>query len=183
MFPVSQHAKRQRGGITILVVLSLLVLLTAAAIGLSKNSLREVMIVGSAREGAIVRNTADAGIEFSFAWMNLASQSTSGTQGGELQKVMRAIQDQTKAPGVLYAIPVTADNTITAGGSSTPANYALSMMFMGPMGTKGTSQTGQQPADEGLLLWDLRSQGTLSVGSQSFIHTREAFLTTPITNN
>lgn len=42
---------RERGGITIMVVLMLLVLLTIAAVSMSKNAVREVIIAGTSARG------------------------------------------------------------------------------------------------------------------------------------
>ncbi|MCL1909095.1 MAG: hypothetical protein FWG12_07000 [Holophagaceae bacterium] len=60
----------QLGGTTILVVLTLLVLLTVAALSMSKNSFREIQTGGFLRQGAMAKNVADSGIEWSIYWID-----------------------------------------------------------------------------------------------------------------
>lgn len=77
---MSSTLHRQSGAITIMVALMLLVLLTVAAVGMSRNSFREVVISGTSRQGSMVRNSSDAGLEWALYWMDLRNvQSGVGT--------------------------------------------------------------------------------------------------------
>jgi hypothetical protein len=64
-----RRSPTQAGGITILVALMLLVFLTVVAVGMSRNSFREIVISGTSRQGSMVRNIADSGIEWGIFWL------------------------------------------------------------------------------------------------------------------
>ena len=58
--PTAKGSSSQRGGITIIVTLMLLVLLTISAVAMSRNAFREVVISGTTRQGSMVRNMPEA---------------------------------------------------------------------------------------------------------------------------
>ena len=58
----------QKGGVTILMALVLLVIMSAAAFSLSQNSIRELSIVGTVTHGAKAAAAADSGIDWYVIW-------------------------------------------------------------------------------------------------------------------
>src|ERR1035437_102355 len=69
----------EAGGITIVVALMLLVLLTVAAVAMSRNSLREIVTSGFTRQGAMARNAADSGIEWGIYWIDVDNSKSVGS--------------------------------------------------------------------------------------------------------
>jgi len=198
----------QTGGITILVALALLVLLTIAAVGMSRNSFREVVISGTSRQGAMVRNSADAGIEWSVYWLDLANAPSATLTGAQLQTMKSWLLlndtksgqawDVIKGPTNLYTTPP-AVNTLPADQIfSTVANnsqgFSIAMTRMGKLPitdmSQGTVQGTFSPAQGGISkqapdLWAVRSDGQLKVGTDpllapTFLHSKEAWISTPV---
>jgi Tfp pilus assembly protein PilX len=193
----------QTGGITILVALSLLVLLTIAAVGMSRNSFREVIISGTSRQGAMVRNAADAGIEWSIYWLDLSNAPSATLTGIKLQTLKnKLLQDDTLAgkaydvhTGNIYPPLITSLQSdqifTTVPGSSQGFSIAMTRMGKLPITdtSQGTTQAGFTPAQGGISkqapdLWAVRSDGELKVGTgllaPTFVHSKEAWITTPI---
>lgn len=75
----------ETGGITILVAMSLLILMMVVGFGMTKGSLREAVVAGTIRQGSMVRNVADSGIEWAVYWMysnnggNINATKSNGT--------------------------------------------------------------------------------------------------------
>lgn len=199
--PPSTPPSSQRGGIAILVVLMLLVLLTLAAVGMSRNSFREIVTLGTARQGAGARNLADSGIEFSILWLQPSSQlpAPSGSSAEKLQTL-----SQTLVAGLKYGSPYKVDDgsPYTGTDTSTPPNdrqipsgsgngFNLALTAMGKMPTTDQSQTmgsfssGYTPAAGTTNLaaqdiWCVRSDGVLNAnGVMKFTHSKEAWISTP----
>jgi hypothetical protein len=189
----------ERGGITILVSLMLLVLLTIAAVGMSRNSFREILISASARQGSMARNVADSGIEFGILWMQSGTQlaAASGSSAAQLQSLADyLLQNQLYgAPYMLNRSPYTATNSATPpadlqvpAGSGNGFNLALTSMGKMPMTnqsqTVGSSSTGYTPAAGNIALtapdiWALRSDGVVSVAGVTFTNSKEAWISSP----
>lgn len=195
----------QAGGITIIVSLMLLVLITVAAMGMSKNALRELSIAGTSRQGAMARNVADSGIEWSVYWLdstntNFASAPTTAIGLRNLKVKLTADPtlagkaynpiDQGIYPSTLPTPP--ADTTLAAVGGTTQG-YTLGLTRMGKLPITGTSQgVGQgsyRPATgpEQVLapdLWALRSDSQVTTGTApfatTFFHSKEAWVSTPV---
>lgn len=200
------RVRSQAGGITILVALMLLVLLTIAGVGMSRNAFREVVISGTARQGAMVRNTADAGLEWAICWLDMGNapaasgtaasmQTLKGTLLADDSKAGRAYDVLSRA---LYAGPWDAgqaDLKYTAGTGATTTTQWMSMALtrMGKLPIADTSQGNLQgafsPARGGTPtqapdLWALRSDAQLKVGTglfaPVFVHSKEAWISTPV---
>lgn len=203
----SFHA--QSGGITILVALMMLVLLTVGAIGMSRNAFREVVVAGTVRQGAMTRNVADSGIEWSIFWLhqdNTNAPTATATALKNLQ--IQLLQDPTLAgrphdpttggiytPSAPPAVPADLrlpDVTSSTGQVST-LGYTLGLTRMGKLPVTDMSQTadasGFRPASGGEIkqapdLWAVRSDALVKVGTGSlaptFIHGKEAWISTPV---
>jgi len=198
----SRGRRDERGGVTILVSLALLVLLTIAAVGMSRNSFREVLISASTRQGSMARNVADSGIEFGILWMQPATTlpAASGTSAAQLQN----LSDYLLAGqyyGLAYSLGPTPPSLYTGTNSATPNadlqvpalsgngfNLALTAMGKMPMVTQsqtvGASTTGYTPAAGNLALtapdlWALRSDGVITFGGTTFTNSKEAWISSP----
>ncbi|WP_005033771.1 hypothetical protein [Holophaga foetida] len=193
----------QAGGITILVVLMLLVLLTIAAIGMSKNAFREIIISGTARQGSMARNVADSGIEWSIYWLDL-NNSASASAAAEA-KILNSLKlallaDPTKSgtpwdaaktgftsykPGANPAI--TLPDQATLSGTSQAFTLGLTRMGKLPVTDMGqglgsgafTPATGSE-SKQAPDLWAVRSDSQVSIGGVVFSHAKEAWISTPV---
>ena len=196
-----QHDPRstQTGGITILVSLMLLVLLTIAALGMSRNSFREIVTSGFSRQGAMTRNVADSGIEWSIHWIDLENGKLA-TSGAALQ--LNTLKTTLLADETLAGV----SKDISSGGDYTPGGTLQSdLKLPGPTGviqgfTLGLTRMGKlpvtdisqgsgsgafTPASGGPLrqapdLWAVRSDAQVQQGSVTFIHAKEAWISTPV---
>lgn len=66
-FPPASRAS-ERGGVTIIVALILIVLMGLAAFGMSRNALRELASSGSVIQGSKASGAADAGLDWFVTW-------------------------------------------------------------------------------------------------------------------
>jgi hypothetical protein len=171
----SAWRKSQAGGVVILVVLSLLVLMTVAAMGMSRNSLREVMIVGSARQAASVRQLADAGLEFSLLWSDPQNVGT-GAGAKDYQEKMRYLLVTPEEQGNYHDIPKgSGDMKMTSGDT-----YELRLLRLGKLPVLKTSVPDERLYND---IWVSQSVGVAKVGTLVFQHRKEAWLTTPAQSN
>ena len=194
-----QTPSAQRGGITILVALMLLVLLTVTAVGMSRNAFREVVISGTERQGAQARNVADSGCEYGILWMSPPSLrvAPASSSAEKLQGLAaHLLEDQ------LYGTPYDlGQNACTTSNTGTPPadlqvpaqsgnGFNLALTAMGKLPTANQSQSagsvtsGFTPAIGGLNLaapdlWALRSDGVAKAGEVTFYHSKEAWISTP----
>lgn len=178
------------GGITILVSLMLLVLITIVAVSMSKNTLREVVISGTTRQASQVRNLADTGLEWSIYWM---ADDLTGTRSAPASSSgAKALRDQrdtfisSQQTGVPSAAISNADMTLaTTNGIS--QRFQLVLTYMGNPRLKYTQSdvraSSISAASPGTVqLWSVRSDGILDYGSgPTFVHRREAWFTMPPT--
>ena len=196
----------QAGGITILVALMLLVFLTIVAVGMSRNSFREVVNSGTSRQGAQVRNVADSGVEWGIFWMDIANSgaAVTGSTAQSLTQLKSALlgdpsysgrpYDASSATPTAYDVTDThalpADLSFPVINGMTPG-YSIALTRMGKLPITDTSQgsgSGAYAPAQGNEnktapdLWAIRSDGQLSSGllGNTFIHSKEAWITTPV---
>lgn len=196
----------QSGGITILVALMLLVLLTIAAVGMSRNSFREVVSSGTSRQGAMVRNTADAGIEWSIYWLDLNNAKSASDSALQLQSLKSWLLLNEPNAGKAYALDQALfDPNSLPSPSSFPDDqkvpnaagnlqgYSTALTRMGKLPitdmSQGITQGTFAPAQGGINkqapdLWAVRSDAQLQVGTgllaPVFVHSKEAWISTPV---
>lgn len=196
----------QSGGITILVALMLLVLLTIAAVGMSRNSFREVVSSGTSRQGAMVRNTADAGIEWSIYWLDLNNAQSAADSGLKLHALKNWLLLNEPNAGKAYDLDMglfdpsdlpspssfAADQKLpNALGNLQGFTTALTRMGKLPITdmSQGITQGTFAPAQGGVNkqapdLWAVRSDAQLQVGTgllaPVFVHSKEAWISTPV---
>ena len=208
MSPNRPRFHAETGGITILVVLMLLVLLTIAAIGMSRNSLREVVSSGTVRQGAMVRNTADAGVEWSIYWLDIQNSGTAAGTALNMKNLKLTLLEHDDYSGVPYdvyyqapstGVPAISDASVqqlvapTVANNQTKQGYTISMTRMGKLPITDMSQGVQQgtfaPAQGGISkqapdLWAIRSDAQLQVGTgllaPNFQYAKEAWVSTPV---
>ncbi len=193
----------QSGGITILVALSLLVLLTIAAVSMSRNAFREVIISGTSRQGAMVRNTADTGVEWTMYWLELNNAPVATGTGALLGTLKTKLLLNDSLSGQPYDVytqnaytapPSTpqADQTFTTV-TGTTQSFSIALTRMGKLPitdmSQGITQGTFTPAQGGVSkqapdLWAARSDGQVKVGTgllaTTFIHSKEAWISTPV---
>jgi hypothetical protein len=205
----AQGFRSETGGTTIMVSLMLLVLLTIAAIGMSRNSFREAVISGTSRQGSQVRNTGDSGIEWSIFWMDPTNTTSPTPTASALKNLKTQLLLNANQSGVPYdpntggvyntvnppsppadlALPSVTSST----GTVTQLGYTIALTRMGKLPVTDMSQTadasGFRPAAGGEIrqapdLWAVRSDARVTVGvgtfAPTFIHAKEAWISTPV---
>jgi len=193
----------QAGGITILVTLMLLVLITVGAMGMSKNALRELAISGTSRQGSMARNVADSGIEWAVYWVDqYNSPNATGTAlqmnnlkvmlGQNPSKAGVAYDPTTMAPYDPGALPTPPADTTLNSASGTTQGFTVALTRMGKLPitdmSQGVSQGSFTPAAGSVALqapdlWALRSDSQIKVGTgpfaMTFFQAKEAWVSTP----
>ncbi|WP_372342200.1 hypothetical protein [Geothrix sp. PMB-07] len=169
----------------------MLVLLTVSGVSLARNSLREIIISGTSRQGTEVRNVADNGLEWSCYWL---TPDTTGLAKAAPDTAASAFRTQVKTLSASMdrsgeVLPISAVGVMTHSGSDGATRaFNLSLIRMGKQQldlTGGAPSTGaggiSQTIPPELLpdIWSIRSTGTLSVSSVTFQHIREAWVTAP----
>jgi len=188
----------QDGAITILVALMLLVLLTIASLGMSRNSMREIVSSGFARQGAMARNTADSGIHWSIHWMDYfnAPSATGEAQTLNARKQQLLLDDTLAgvAKDVITGADYVPGGTVESGFSlpsptGTTQGFTLGITRMGKMpmldSSQGTGAGDFKPAAGGVNrtapdLWAIRSDAQVVQGGVTFVHAKEGGITTAV---
>lgn len=173
----------EAGGITILVTFMLLVLLTVAAVALSRNALRELIVAGTSRQGTETREIADSGLDYTIYWMiqekenrpTVDPAATSGYAG--LIAAMDKLRSQPELGGRYYAI--TSDGSMTyAPTPGKTGSFDLQILRMGKLPIVLTSQIDERLKPD---LWAIRSDANLTYsGGLDFQNSREMWVSTTI---
>lgn len=188
----------QTGGVTILVSLMLLVLLTIAAVGMSRNSFREIVTSAFSRQGAMARNTADSGIEWSIHWIESENGKLATGSAAFLTTRKTALLVDDTLAGIAKDIKSGSDYAPGAsleadmklpGPSGVTQGFTIGLTRMGKlpitMMSQGAGSSAYTPATGGPLkqapdLWAVRSDAQVQQGGVTFIHAREAWISTPV---
>ena len=192
----------QSGGVTIMVTLSLLILLTVAAISMSKNSFKEIQTSGLMRHGALARNVADSGIEWSIYWISLGNFSAEDPDAIKLIALKDSLAEDNEASGIARDInktkydvykPDNAGDGIrvdkkNVAESAFEQSFTIGLTRMGKLPVTNMSQGvsgGYTPAAGSMSLqapdlWAIRSDAKIKQGSLVFTHARETWVSTPI---
>lgn len=199
---IQKTQRKQQGAITILVALMLLVLLTIASLGMSRNSLREIVSSGFTRQGAMARSVSDSGIEWSIHWLEdeNAKQAGGSVAATTLTQLKRTLLlDPTlagKAKDATQAVPTdyvpgkypSADFDLPSPTGVTQA-YTLGLTQMGKLPIADTSQgsgSGAFTPATGAVnknapdLWAVRSDAQVVQGGVTFVHAKEVWISTPV---
>lgn len=193
----------QAGGITIIVALMLLVLLTVAAVAMSRNSLREIVTSGFSRQGAMARNVADSGIEWSIHWIDLENGKMASGAAQQLTQLKAGLLADDTLSGrakdinsTSFAAPLdyvqggTLQTELQLPGATGLAQgFTLGLTRMGKlpitMMSQGAGSGAFTPASGGPLkqapdLWAVRSDAQVRQGPTTFIHAKEVWISTPV---
>lgn len=200
----ASRPSRERGGVTILVALSMLVLLTVLAMGSSRNSLRDVVISGTMRQGAMARNVADSGIEWSLHWMHDDNGQAAKDSALQLRTMKNALLMDGSKSGIareLYSSdPSNPDVYKPLEGVEKPDLELKGVKDHRQFFTMGITRMGKLPvtdssqgigpgtytpaaggeAKQAPDLWAIRSDGKVVVGGLTFRHAKEAWISTPV---
>lgn len=193
----------ETGGITILVALMLLVLLTIAAVGMSRNSFREIVTTGFVRQGAMARNTADSGVEWAIHWIDLengkvatgVAQQFTAVKAGLLQDPLLA----GKAKDITSTSPAAPSDYVPgssllpeltmAGPAGVTQGFTVGLTLMGKLPIANMSQgigggaftpAAGGPLNQAPDLWAVRSDAQVIQGPTTFIHAKEVWISTPV---
>ena len=195
----------ETGGITIVVALMLLILLTTAAVGMSRNALRDIVTVGFGRQGGMSRNVAESGVGWSIFWMDLENGkvATSGTSAQKLVRLKTALLMDDTRTGSAFDLS-SSDPTsptayspngtvledlklVTSDGSI--QGYTLGLTRMGKLPIVLTSQgmgaSAYAPAAGGKArqapdLWATRADAQVTQTPVTFVHAKEVWFSTPV---
>jgi hypothetical protein len=158
---LNARSRSQAGGITILVALMLLVFLSLICAGMTRNSFREILTSGTARQASMARSSADSGIEWAMFWIypnNVPDATNASAQlfAGPTGLVNTLLANQTlaghyvqlsnfsPAAPVLYTGPgnqtMPADLAVTTPAANVTEGFTLSLMSMGSLPIKNSSQ-------------------------------------------
>lgn len=169
----------ERGGITILVAFMLLVLLTVAAMGMSRNALREVVLSGTERQGVEVKNIADNGLNWSINWLD--EQNRAGRSPDTAANSVISVYNTLSAPnlqGTTQAIAATAGSAMQSTVAGVTRKYDLQLTQMGsiemPMTSRIPGVAVQDP-----VMWAMRANATLDYGGVVYRHSRESWVLAP----
>ena len=109
----------QRGGITIVVALVLIVLMSLAAFSMSRNSIRELATSGSILQGGKATEAANAGLDWYVVWSqpdNAQAALSSSTATGN-QNLAKAMRDLTTYGANWYGA-LSSDSLLASTSSS-----------------------------------------------------------------
>lgn len=173
----------EAGGITILVTLMLLVLLTITAMALSRNAIRELIVSGVSRQGTEAREIADSGLDYTIYWMiqqqdnrpAVSSTVTTGYQG--LINVMDKLRTNPQLGGQYNAVGTDSSMTYSPAPGKT-GTFDLQVLLMGKLPIVLTSQIDERLKPD---LWAIRSNGSITYsGGMTFRNSREMWVSTSI---
>jgi Tfp pilus assembly protein PilX len=210
--PVHALRAREAGGITIVVTLMLLVLLTVAAMGMSKNALRDLAISGTTRQGSMARNTADSGVEWAVYWLTDTNAGGATGSAAAFRSLKSTLASDDSLAGRAYdpsassfstttglynpnALPTPPTDLTVGNLSGTTQGFTVGLTRMGKLPITNISQ-GNGPAAytpaQGAIslqapdLWAVRTDSQVTVGTgllaSRFFHAKEAWVSTPVGN-
>jgi Tfp pilus assembly protein PilX len=163
--PLSPRRQAQSGAIMILVALMLLVFLTIAAAGMTRNSFREILTSGTTRQSVMARNVADSGVEWTLLWMygpntpKATSASAAAVAGpsGLMNTLLSNSATMsgkyynfgtTAASPIAYTVPgsqtMPSDLTLSTTATGVKEGFTIAMMAMGHLEARDTSQGSTQ---------------------------------------
>ena len=198
----SPRSNVQAGAITIMVALMMLVLLTIAALGMSRNAFRDIVNSGFSRQGAMADNVAESGLDWSVYWLDPANPPSGANPSAvNLINLQNTLLKDDTLEGVPKAISDPSGGTPYVPGGSAPADlswtnptgvtegYTVGLTRMGKLPVTGMSQGSGAGAftpaagNQNLQapdLWAVRADAQVVQGGVTFIHGKEAWISTPV---
>lgn len=166
--------RRQSGGITILLALTLLAVMGSMAFGLSRNSLREIAITGNESTGRKAAEASEAGMDWGVMWMLGNGITTEQLAiNAAVKNLVRAIDDPTqRVLGTDATLSVTGTGTLSPNGYLRSYIYPASSSSDMYLSTSGLSQTTSQARESFNL--EVRYLGPNPLDNTSAITTSKA---------
>lgn len=186
--------KAEQGGLTILVAIILLSVATVAAIGLSRDSIREALITGNEGTGRKAYEMADSGLDWVVTWGSpyVVLQSDAAKDVAEkslltgMSNLLDAIDNESlrgsymdatgtlnlKLLGSTTGGSMVPKTTTWLQGSAVKPSFDVEVRYLGPY---ELANTGRGPLIKNTRsLWLVRSSGFATVGTMPFVSRREA---------
>jgi hypothetical protein len=179
-----------------MVALMLLVLLTIAAVSMSRNSFQDIVSTGFARQAAMTRNVADSGIEWALYWTTLQNVPTSGSALALTTLETTLLQNNNLAgittdilTGGAYTPGKNQLSDLTWSSPTATTGFTMGLTRMGKLPGTGMSQGlgagAYSPANGNVVaqdadLWAIRADSQVQQGNVVFIHGQEAWISTPV---
>ena len=187
-----RHA--ESGGLTILMALGMLVVVTVAALGLSRSSLREALITGNESTGRKAFEMADSGLDYVISWgspyANTAGTPTAAALQTNMGNLLNAIDTPTAQAGFIDSSGTLKYQMLASsvGGDMTPSTttylqnsvvtpaFDLEVRYLGQIPLQNTGAGGFVKSNRSF--WLVHSTGRANIGTtgQSFISQREALV-------
>jgi len=185
----------ESGGLTILMALVMLVVVTVAALGLSRSSLREVLITGNESTGRKAFEMADSGLDYVISWGSPYANTAATPTAAALQTRMGSLVDAIDLPGDAQTGFIDSSGTLrykmlasAVGGDMTPSTstylqnsvvtpaFDLEVRYLGQVPLQNTGSGGFIKSNRSF--WLVHTTGRANIGDtgQSFISQREALV-------
>ncbi len=183
---------KEAGGISIVVALILLSVVTVASMGMSRASLREMLIVGNESTSRKAFETADSAMDWTLTWGSPYSNTTADPAAASLQASMTALlaaiysdtnrSAYTDTSGTLRTVLTGA----TIGGNMTPStssylqstavqpSFDAELRYLGAYQLSNTTQSSLIKSSQSLWLLQTTGRANIAGTNQSFISRRES---------
>lgn len=146
----------QTGGITILVALVLLSIMTVAAMSMSQNTLRELAITGNESTGRKAAESADSALDWVLIWSNPNAASSILASTDPITGANTSTLVTTTLPGAPGIVQAQMTKLLAAIGDSNLRVIKLDPSPNAPAGS-GPDDYGNQSGNSGSLRFFLRS--------------------------
>ncbi|HWQ09119.1 MAG TPA: hypothetical protein VN436_08430 [Holophaga sp.] len=145
--PLHPRRTSEQGGVTILTVLALLVLATVMAFALGRNSLREIVLSGTATQAEKATEASEAGLDWFVLWANKANWSIAtdykrNTFVNEFQTLVSSSWEGRTYP--LSAASKSTDRASRITSSETDTNTDMVFTNSGTDYVQSSATTGNQ---------------------------------------
>ena len=130
LMPLHPRRASEQGGVTILTVLALLVLATVMAFALGRNSLREIVLSGTATQAEKASEASEAGLDWFLLWANKTNWSVAS--GYQRDTFVKEFESLTSSSWQDRTYPITTASKSTDRASritSTETDTNTDMVF------------------------------------------------------
>lgn len=159
----------ETGGVTILVALALLGMLTVGAFGLSRGTLRELMVLGAQRQGGQAQESAESALGWSLSALEAPAQDPDPGRMA-LHQAVQALADGMPDLGHEVWIPA-AGSMVSRLPGGEQALFQVGLTPMGRMAPPLSSVLpeglvpGREQGLSGVMVWRIQAKSEVRVGS------------------
>lgn len=159
----------ESGGVTILVALALLGMLTVGAFGLSRGTLRELMVMGAQRQGGQAQEAAESALGWSLSALE-APASDPDPGRAAIHGAILVLGGETPRLGDQAWIPAMGSMVSRLPGGE-QARFTVGLMPLGRIAPPLSSVLpegmvpGLTPRGEGVMVWGIQVKSEVSMGS------------------